>query len=187
MWETFPGEVTGNSIDCNPVLSNDGKLLFFTRIDQAGAYVWSYNIETSALTLCSRGYNPCPIGEGSDEYICVRNSSSSGISELWRVNYKQGIETLILSDKNRGFTNPRISPDGQWILCQGNSKSTITKKNNLDLFVVKPDGTDFIQLTFHPADDCCPVWSVDGKYIYFLSSRATANGAYNIWKMRFDL
>lgn len=183
---TLMRQLTNNSMDCNPVLSNDGEVLYFTRIDQTGTYIWSYNVDSGALTLCSRGYNPCPIGEGSEEFLCVRNSSS-GTSEIWRVNYKLGIETLVLADKNRGFTNPRISPDGQWILCQGNSKSSITKKNNLDLFVVRTNGTDFIQLTYHPADDCCPVWSADGKFIYFISSRATEKEAYNIWKMKFDL
>ena len=53
--------------------------------------------------------------------------------------------------------------------------------------MVRKDGTGFIQLTYHPADDCCPVWSEDGKYIYFISSRANDNDAFNIWKMRFDL
>lgn len=127
-----------------------------------------------------------PVGEGSDSFICVRNSSF-GTSELWLVNYEKGQETLILTDKNRGFTNPVVSPDGQWILCQGNSKSSISKRNNLDIFAVKMDGTGFIQLTYHPADDCCPVWSPDGKYIYFISSRANEHDAFNIWRMRFDL
>ena len=177
---------TNNNFDMHPVLSKDGKRLYFTRVDKSGAFVWSYDLETGALTACCRGYNPCPIGDGSSEFICVRNSSH-GTSELWHINYEKAQETLILADKNRGFTNPQVSPDGQWILCQGNSKSSISKKNNLDIFVVKFDGTSFLQLTYHPADDCCPVWSEDGKFIYFISSRATSNDSFNIWKMRFDL
>lgn len=179
-------QLTSNNIDCNPILSKDGTNVFFTRIDKSGAYIWSYNLKNGALTSCCRGFNPCPTGEGQDEFICVRNSSS-GTSELWRVNFEKGIETLILSDKTRGFTNPRLSPDGNWILCQGNSISSISKKPNLDIFVIKTDGTGFIQLTYHPSDDCCPVWSPDGKYIYFVSSRANENDAFNIWRMRFDL
>lgn len=179
-------QLTSNNYDFNPIMSNDGKVLYFTRVDKTGAFVWSLNLETMALMSCCRGYNPYPVGEGSDSFICVRNSSF-GTSELWLVNYEKGQETLILTDKNRGFTNPEVSPDGQWILCQGNSRSSISKRNNLDIFAVKMDGTGFIQLTYHPADDCCPVWSPDGKYIYFISSRANEHDAFNIWKMRFDL
>ena len=98
-----------------------------------------------------------------------------------------GQETIILSDKERGFSNPCLSPDGQWIVCEGNAKSSVNKKQNIDIFAVKIDGSNFIQLTYHPADDTCPVWSADGKSIYFLSARATKDQAYNIWKMNFNL
>ncbi|WP_297272229.1 hypothetical protein [uncultured Bacteroides sp.] len=179
-------QLTNNSVDINPVITTDGKLLFFTRIDKSGPFIWSLNLEDGALTSCARGYNPCIINGNNDSFICVRNSTA-GISEIWLVNYVEGKETLILSDKNRGFSNPVISPNGQWILCQGNSESSITKKNNLDLFAVKLDGTGFIQLTYHPADDCSPVWSEDGKYIYFISSRANKDDYFNIWRIRFDL
>lgn len=179
-------QLTSNNKDNNPVLSKDKKKVFFTRTDKTGAFIWSYDLESGALTSCCRGYNPCPIGKGSDEFLCVRNSSV-GTSEIWRVNYEKGVETLILSDKNRGFTNPKISPDGKKILCEGSAISSISKKPNLDIFVINLDGTELIQLTYHPATDCCPVWSPDGKYIYFLSSRANENNAFNIWRMRFDL
>lgn len=177
-------QLTSNNNDMNPILSKDKTHLFFTRTDKNGAYIWCYDLSNGSLTCCCRGYNPCPIS--GDEIICVRNSSN-GTSELWRVNYEKGIETIILADKNRGFTNPRVSPDGKWIVCQGNSMSTISKRVNLDIFAVSMDGTGFTQLTYHPADDCCPVWSPDGNFIYFISSRANERNAYNIWRMRFDL
>ena len=176
-------QLTSNNLDKNPVLSKDGRKLYFTRVDKSGSFIWSYDLTNGALTCCCRGFNPCPVGDGSEEFICVRNSSF-GTSELWVVNYEQGRETLILSDKNRGFTNPCVSPDGEWILCQGNNQSTISKKNNLDIFAVKNDGTGFVQLTYHPADDCCPVWSNDGEFVYFISSRANESNAFNIWRMR---
>ena len=56
---------------------------------------------------------------------------------------------------------------------------------NLDIFAVKIDGTQCIQLTYHPAEDCCPAWSADGKSVYFLSARANKKNMYNVWKMRF--
>ena len=189
---TIMRQLTNNNQDMNPVLSKDGKKLYFTRIDRNGPFVWSYDIESGALTSCCKGFNPWPTAEG--EFLCVRNSSNttsksktSTNSEIWLVNYEKGTETLIVSDKKRGFTNPTLSPDGQWILCQGNSKSTISKKNNLDIFAIRIDGTQFIQLTYHPADDCSPVWSEDGKYIYFISSRANKDNAFNIWRMKFNL
>ena len=53
--------------------------------------------------------------------------------------------------------------------------------------MVRSDGSQMTQLTYHRGHDLSPVWSPDGKSIYFLSQRGTENGAYNIWKMNFDL
>lgn len=181
---TLMSQVTSNNFDTNPMLSPDGKMLFFTRTDPSGTYIWSYEITGGAYTSCARGFNPYPVD--SESFVCAR-ASSTGCTEIWLVNYVKGQETLILSDKNRGFSNPVVSPDGKWIVCQGSSKSSITKKNNLDLFVVRLDGTGFTQLTYHPAHDACPVWAADGKSIFFLSSRAHEKGAWNIWKIKFDL
>ena len=179
-------QLTNGNIDRDPVVSSDGKLLFFTRYDKSGPSIWSLDLTNGALSSCARGYNPCPVGDSKDKFICVRNNSS-GMSEIWMVNYVLGQETLILSDKNRSYTNPSLSPDGKWIVCVGNNKSSISKKNNLDVFAAKTDGTEIVQLTYHPANDCSPVFSKDGKSVYFISSRANKDEAYNVWKMRFDL
>lgn len=178
-------QLTNGNRDNNPVVSSDGRMVFFTRTDPSGPSIWSLNLQTGALTNCAIGYNPCVIAGNNDEFICVRNSSA-GNSEIWRVNYVLGQETAILTNKDVSYTNPSVSPDGQWITVQGNAKSNITKKDNLDIFAARTDGTSIIQLTFHPNDDCCPVFSRDGRYIYFLSTRATKEDAFNVWRLTFN-
>ena len=79
-------QLTNNSIDKNPVVTTDGKLLFFTRIDKSGPFIWSLDLENGALTSCARGYNPTLVGDRTDSFICVRNSTA-GLSEIWMVNY----------------------------------------------------------------------------------------------------
>lgn len=177
-------QLTNNNEDYSPVLTEDGSLLFFTRVDNSGPSIWSLNLKTGALTSCARGYSPAIVPGDNNKFLCVRNSTK-GTSEIWLIDYMIGQETLILSDPSRGYSNPVLSPDGQWILCQGNAKSNISRKMNLDIFAVKIDGTQCIQLTYHPAEDCCPAWSADGKSVYFLSARANKKNMYNVWKMRF--
>lgn len=176
-------QLTSNNSDRNPA-TIDGKIVFFTRIEPNGPMIWSYNTETGELVSCARGYQAVPVSD--EEFLCVRNSTD-GNSEIWRVNYANGEETLILSNREQGYSNPSLSPDGQWIILQANAKSASSKKQNIDIFVVRPDGTNLTQLTYHPSDDMCPTWSSDGKSIYFISSRGTKDGAYNIWKMNFAL
>ena len=179
-------QLTSNSEDNNPIMSENKKYLFFTRYDNSGPVIWCLNVETGTLTSCARGYNPYPVGDGENEFLCVRNSAE-GVSEIWIVNYVSGIETLLLTDKERGFSNPCISPDGEWVLVQGSSISSTGKIKNLDIFAVKIDGTSFVQLTYHPGIDCCPMWSKDGKNVYFISSRANKDKSFNVWKMNFNL
>lgn len=179
-------QLTSNNNDDNPVMAKNGHSLYFTRHDNSGVAIWCLDINDGTLTFCAKGYNVCPIGEGDSEFLCVRNSDE-GVSQIWHVNFVTGIETLILADKERGFSNPAISPDGKWVAVQGSSKSSAGKVKNLDIFAVRIDGSQFVQLTYHPAIDCNPVWGPDGKSLYFISSRASKDKSFNVWKMRFNL
>lgn len=178
-------QITSNNHDYSPVLTEDGSILFFTRfINGSEPMIWSYNMKTGEMTNCTRGYNPAVIGDRNDEIICVRNNIH-GQSEIWSVNYKDGKETMILTDATRSFSNPHVSPDGEWVVVQGNSISAGNKIKNLDLFAMRIDGSDLMQLTFHPGNDTNPQWSADGKEIFFISDRAAKKGENNVWKMRF--
>jgi Tol biopolymer transport system component len=179
-------QLTSNNWDYDPILSKDGKTVFFTRYEsKGGPAIWSYNLDNGELTNCARGNQVELVDGSSDEFLCVRNNDQ-GVSEIWRVNFRNGQETLLLSDKERGYSNPTISPDGQWLLVVGNTVSSINKKKNLDLFVCKLDGSNMMQLTYHPGMDACPQWSADGRSIYFISNRATKDEAYNIWRISFN-
>lgn len=178
---------SGNVDDSFPALSSDGSIIYFTRwVSNYGPSIWAFNKETGTLSSCARGFNPCPVPGDNESFYCVRNSTS-GRSEIWLVNYVAGTESIILSDVNHGFTSPALSPDGKWLLVVGNTTSSISKQENTDIFVVKTDGTQLTQLTYHPAIDICPVWSKDGKSIFFISSRANKDQYYNVWKMNFNL
>lgn len=174
----------GNVKDFDPVLSDDNNIIYFTRSDATGPAIWSLNKKDGTLTSCTRGYNSCIIPGQPHTLYVVRNTTNRR-SEIWRVNYEKGEESLVLSDENRSFSNPVLSPDGEWIACVGNT--TKGKKKNLDIFVVLTDGSHLTQLTYHPENDTNPTWSADGRSIYFISSRATEKNSYNVWKMNFNL
>ena len=172
----------GQVMDKNPV-TLDGNIVYFTRANvKYGPSIWAVNLSDGTLTSCSSGSMPCPIPGKPGAYYCVRNSSQ-GRSEIWYVDYVNGEEVLILSDESLAFSHPRLSPDGQWILCQGNSVRTKKKATNLDIFIVRTDGTRLTQLTYSPAQDFNPVFSPDGQYIYFISSRGNDKQRYNVWRM----
>lgn len=178
-------QITSAANDYSPVYTYDMKNIFFARQEKNGSSIWSYDIKNNFLSTYTSGMNPCPV-KGQSAYLCTR-SSANGKTEIWKVDYSTGVEECIVSDVDRGFSTPSISPDGNWILMTG--ESVIVSGNiqyrNTDIYVCRMDGTQLTQVTYHAADDMSPVWSKDGKYIYFISQRGSSDGTANIWRMTF--
>lgn len=170
--------------DYNPVFSSDCNLIYFTRADSYGYSIWSFNRLNNQFSNYSNGLNPIPVKGEEGALLCTR-ITGEGDREIWKINYITGVEQVILSQPNKSFTNPQLSPDMQWIVCVANTTGGL--KQNLDIYAVRSDGTQLTQLTYHPGSDASPVWSPDGKSLYFLSQRGTLKGKYNIWKMNFPL
>lgn len=179
-------QITSNNNDWSPSVTKDGKFMYFTRFDNSGPYIWSINLGTGELTNCAKGFDPIAYSDDPYKILCTRNSTK-GNSEIWMLDLKNGNETLLLADQNKGFSDPCVSPDGEWILVVGNSLSSITKKQNTYIYAVKMDGSGLTQITYHPEIDCSPKFSSDGKYIYFISSRANKDRKYAIWRIQNPL
>ena len=89
----------------------------------------------------------------------------------------------LASDEARAVTQgpgyhfePAWSPDGAWIAL------VVDLDGQMDIAVVRPDGTGFRRLTSDAAVDLQPVWTPDGASIVFASARG---GDFDI--LRFDL
>ena len=174
-----------NVSDYGPCYSKDGKRIFFSRADGGDYSIWSYDVENGSFSNYCYGLNPIPIN--NEEFLCTRKNSANNY-EIWRINYVKGTESIIISQENHSFSTASLSPDGKWIVCVSNTiPNDSSWRENLDIYVVRTDGSRLTQLTYHPGHDCSPVWAPDGKAIYFLSQRGTQNGEYNIWRLNFNL
>ncbi len=179
-------QITNGNTDYSPIYSMDMKLIFFARQENNGTSIWSHDVQNNFLSNYAQGLNPYPV-KNEKAFICVR-LNAAGRSEIWKINYDTGVEECIVSHPDHDFTSPVLSPDGQWILFVGSSKieNGPIVYYNTDLFISRLDGTDFAQLTYHAADDLSPVWSKDGRYIYFISQRGNKEAKANIWRMTFN-
>lgn len=177
----------GNDNDYGGVISPDGNTLYFHRGEGYANYsLWSYDRKTNLFSNYSRGMTACLILGDPNTIYCARFTTNKE-SEIWRINFKTGVEEVILAQPGKSYTTPQLSPDGKWLLVTGNSRSEKEGIDNTDIFVVRTDGTQLTQLTYHPGNDLSPVWSPDGKSIFFLSQRGSSDKVYNVWRMNFNL
>ena len=178
-----------NQNEYYPVFSPDGKILVFVQNESqyyngqyiTRSYIWSYEMEKGILTQYVEGNLPVFTPDGK-KLVFSRPSKDTGKYELWTFDFNTGQESIILTQKDKGLSLASVSPDGRRVAFV----ATSTGKNvprNYDIFLVNIDGTNLTQLTFHPGHDLCPIWSPDGKSIYFLSQRGGEGGEYNIWRM----
>lgn len=177
----------GSDNDYGGVISNDGNTIFFHRGEGMSSYsLWSYDRKTNLFSNYSRGMTACLIPGDNNTIYCARFTNNRE-SEIWRINFKTGVEEVLLTKPGTSFTTPQLSPDGRWLVVTGNSKSEKEGIDNTDIYVVRTDGTQLTQLTYHPGNDLSPVWSPDGRSIFFLSQRGSADKIYNVWRMDFNL
>lgn len=65
--------------------------------------------------------------------------------------------------------DPRIAPEGNWILYGMSVADSLKDQNTTRLFMVSRDGKETVALTEQTTDPSAWQWSPDGKYISFLA------------------
>src|SRR5437660_10266522 len=96
--------------------------------------------------------------------------------DLWKVSRSGGAAERLTSGTGTE-SNPRFSPDGNWIAFTGEYDG------NVDVFVIPATGGEPRRITYHPGADTLVGWTPDGKSVVFLSGRAAAMPAPKMYTM----
>lgn len=78
-------------------------------------------------------------------------------------------------------SDPRISPDGQWVAYTVSRSLREGDKDDDDIWVVRWKGGETIRLTNTPSSEHHARWSPDGKTIAFLSDRGSDDAGDQVW------
>src|SRR5579863_1392357 len=164
--------------DTQPAFSPDGRSIAFrSERDGGGIFVMGATGE-SVRRLTDFGFNPAWSPDGR-EILCategiVHPRTRRQRSRIYRVDAATGEPRLLIS---ADAVQPSWSPHGARIAYWGISSGRRI------ISTVGAGGAGEIPVTSGPGLDWNPVWSPDGRYLYFASDR---NGAMNLWRVRID-
>jgi dipeptidyl aminopeptidase/acylaminoacyl peptidase len=86
------------------------------------------------------------------------------------------VDDLIAMDR---IGSPQVSPDGDWVAFTVSELDREANRRRTDIWLVRSDGSGLRRLTSDPASDFNPLWSPDGRSIWFLSTRS---GSSQVWR-----
>jgi tricorn protease len=149
----------------HPAWSPDGRTIAYTT-DQGGSQQIAIRPAEGGpekiLTSFADGYFYGPIFSPDGKTLAF----SDGAHRLWTVSTDGGAAKQVALDRLSEIHDESFSPDGRWLAF---SLSAVGRRRDLALYEIATgrltrlgDGSDI---------DANPVWSPDGKYLYFESSR----------------
>jgi serine/threonine protein kinase len=178
-----PINLTGDSPDddTHPAISPDGELITFSSTrDGGGVFVMGATGE-AVRRVVGEGSRPAWSPDGREIVYETENFLSywerEEISQLWIVGVDgEGRRLLFEGDA----VHPDWSPHGHRIAFWSAPDETGGQR---DIWTIRSDGTDARSVTSDPPLDWCPVWSHDGRHLYFASERG---GPMNLWRVPID-
>jgi Tol biopolymer transport system component len=191
-----PLDVTSDSPadDSEPAFSPDGdQLAFRSERDGGGIFVMGVTGE-SVRRLTDVGHNPSWSPDGkrivvSTQAVELRPHVHPRTGELWLIDVRTGAKRLLYARATAaGATGtdalqPSWSPHGNRIAFWGYAPdSGRTEISTIDPAAPRP-AESIVAVTSDPALHWNPVWSADGRHLYFGSN---ADGTLNLWRVPID-
>jgi Tol biopolymer transport system component len=165
--------------DTQPAFSPDGRRIAFrSERDGGGIFIMGATGE-SVRRVTDFGFNPSWSPDGG-EILCTTESIVNphgrwSISQLHAVDVQTGQVRLLF---NGDAVQASWSPNGKRIVFWG-----LTAGGKRDILTLASGHETPVPVTNDWHVDWNPVWSPDGRYIYFASDRG---GAMNIWRIPID-
>jgi serine/threonine protein kinase/Tol biopolymer transport system component len=178
--ETVTDLTAGSSADdTQPAYSPDGQQIAFrSERDGGGIFIMGATGE-SPRRLSRIGYNPVWSPDGGSVLVATESvsepSQRSSHSQLWRIRVTGEDPKLLY----RGdAVQPSWSPHGQRIAFWG-----LDRESRRIIWTIPAEGGAAVQVTEGKWTDWNPVWSPDGRYLYFISDRG---GSVGPWRVPID-
>lgn len=114
----------------------------------------------------------------------VFQSDVQGRPKIFSLDVGSGQVRQVTSGADWRDESPRWSPDGEWVAFTSNrahyGASPEQGTPDLDVYVMRADGSAVRRVTTDPGNDHDPSWMPDGQSIVFSSDRASRGDLYRV-------
>ena len=167
--------------DSQPAFSPDGKRIAFrSERDGGGIYAMSA-VGESPSRVSDFGYSPSWSPDGGQILVGTEKipqpSTRPTKSQLWKIDLNTGQRQRI---SEGDALQPTFSPNQKRIAYWSRPDRYGQREH---IWTIPASGGEAVAVTDGSSTDLNPVWSPDGKYLYFSSNRG---GTSNIWRVAID-
>jgi len=173
------------AVDWSPVWSPESESLYYISDRGGSANIWRIDVHPASgeatsqprpLTAPSRLVSRIAISGDGNQLIFTDENVSSNVARVELDSASGAGLPVAVTRGSSEFIQAQASPDGEWVAFRSAGSQE-------DLYVVRADGSDLLQLTDDSAKDRRPSWSPVGGQILFYSDRS---GRYEFWAMNRD-
>jgi Tol biopolymer transport system component len=190
--------VAHDAAESRPLFSPDGRALAFVSTRTGGGDIYVLTIDTGRLRRVTADDGLEQLDSWSRDGRWIYFSSTSrdiaGMNDIYRVSTEGGTPMIVSGDRYTNEFGAAPSPDGTRIVfsARGNGSAQWWRKAGshldeseiwLEAIADRVIETPYQQLTQRDGRAMWPMWSADGKSIFYVSDR---NGNENIWTRLAD-
>jgi TolB protein len=170
-----------DAADRSPCIGAAGELIYYASkpFNSQTWQVWHINLNGALPTQLKEGRWPKVSPDGEHILYCALDRKADKW-KIWIMNVDGTGETQLTTDTECDDVYPAWSPDGTQIVYASDIGKDSNGKRNFDIWRMNVDGSSKTQLTTNGSTDLMPVYSPDGRFIYFLSNRGFF---WDIWRM----